>query len=220
MRYVSIASLVLLGFILFGTVASANVVTTTMTWYVAAAASISVAYGSPCSSSAFFFVESNAQFDNDSDGNAARIVPSSTRAADANCQSSSQAGMTVSNTGTASTNVDANFASAFAGADINIVLKVWQGSTGCGTFGLGGWEKDCTIVQGDTTTAPGTTTCRNFNQFNETAGARVITSLAAFGSQELCFSGDFNASDAATEGLSYMTAGDHNASFQLGSDFS
>ncbi|MDZ4256865.1 MAG: hypothetical protein U1C71_04605 [archaeon] len=209
MRSVSIISLLLLGFILFGTIASANVVTTTMTWFVATAKSISVTYGSPCTSAAFFFVEANAQHDPDADGNAARVVPSSTRAADANCQSSSQAAMSVSNTGTGALNVDANFASALAGADVNLVLKVWQGSTGCGTAGLGGWEKDCSVSS--TTVAPGTTTCKNFNSSNWTAGSRVITALDPFASTQLCYSGDFN---------SFVSTGDHNASQQLGSDFS
>lgn len=213
MKMIGIVTMLLLGTLLLVPIVSANVVTTTMTWFVASAKSISVAYGSPCTSAAFFFVETNAQFDPDSDGNAARVVPTSNRIADSNCQSSAQASMLVSNTGTSTLNVDANFGSAFAGADLNIVLKVWQGTgTGCGTAGLGGWELNCTAsAGGDVTTAPNTTTCRNFNQFNETAGARVITNLAAFASQQLCYSGDFN---------SYVSAGDHNGSFQLGSEFS
>lgn len=213
MKMIGIVTMLLLSMLLVLPLASANTVTTTMTWFVASARSISVSYGSPCSSSAFFFVETNAQHDPDSDGNAARVVPSSNRIADANCQSSSQASMVVSNTGTSTLNVDANFASGFAGADVNIVLKVWQGTgTGCGTHGLGGWELNCTAsANGDVTTAPNTTTCRNFNQFNETAGARVVTSLAAFAAQQLCYSGDFNG---------FVSSGDHNGTFQLGSDFS
>lgn len=210
MRVIGIVTLLLLGTLLLVPIVSANVVQTTMTWFVASARSISVSYGSPCSSSAFFFVETNAQYDPDSDGNAARVVPSSNRIADSNCQSSSQASMLVTNTGTSTLNVDANFASAFAGADTNIVLKVWQGTgTGCGTDGLGGWEATCTVVS--TTSAPNTTTCRNFNEHNDTAGARVITNLAPFAGQQLCYSGDFN---------SFVASGDHNAVFQLGSDFS
>jgi len=210
MKMFGIVTMLLLGALLLAPIASANVVTTTMTWFVASARSISVSYGSPCTSSAFFFVETNAQYDPDSDGNAARVVPSSNRIADANCQSSSQASMVVSNTGTGTLNVDANFATAFAGADTNVVLKVWQGTgTGCGTFGLGGWEATCSVVT--VTSAPNTTTCRNFNEYNDINGARVITSLAAFAAQQLCYSGDFNG---------FVSAGDHNGSFQLGSDFS
>ncbi|MFH0969843.1 MAG: hypothetical protein V1776_00045 [Candidatus Diapherotrites archaeon] len=212
MNRIAILSGVFLLFLLLGPFAAANVAQTTMTWFVATAKSISVSYGSPCTSSAFFFPESKAEYDADSDGNWARTVPHSNRAGDSNCQTATQAGMTVANTGTATTNVDGNFASGFAGADINVVLKVWLGSTGCGVNGMEGWEKDCTAsAGGDSTTAPDTSTCRNFNQFNETAGGRVVTNLATFGNQELCFSGDGNG---------FVSSGDHNATFQLGSDFS
>lgn len=210
MRYTTIVSTGLILLIVFGSFALANVSTTTMTWYVASAKTLSVTYGSPCSSIAFFFPEAKAEYDSDSDGNWARTVPHSNRAGDSNCQTAAQAGMTVSNVGTAVINVDGNFSAAFSGADTNIVLKVWQGTgSGCGTNGMGGWEKDCSVVT--VTSAPNTTTCRNFNEFTETAGARLVTSLSTFTSQQLCYSGDGNG---------YMTSGDHNASFQIGSEFS
>lgn len=217
MRYTTVVSslsligLLLLLFVPFG---YANTLTTTMTWFVATAKSISVAYGSPCTSTAFIFNENNAQFDPDNDGNGAKVVPQSTRtgAGDTNCQSSSQAAMSVSNTGTGSLNVDANFTTAMSGADINLELKVWQGSSGCGTFGLGGWEEPCSVTA--VGTAPGTTTCKEFSSGAAgaaTAGTRVITSLAAFATTQLCYSGDFN---------TFVSSGDHNKSFQLGSEFS
>lgn len=189
--------------------ASANVVTTTMTWVVASVKTVSVAYGSPCVQNSIFFVETNAQHDPDSDGNAARIVPSN-RAADTNCQSSTQAVAVVTSSGTATINVDGNFSAAFTGADINIVLKAWQGSSGCGTHGLGGWEKDCSV---GATTAPGTTTCTQWNgyTFAATAGRRLVTSLAALSSQQICLAGDMNF---------FVSSGDHNGTFQWGSEFS
>ncbi len=211
MRYTSILTIGITVLILFGTIASAATVwQTTMTWYVASAKDITLSYGSPCTSIAFFFPEAKAEYDSDSDGNWARTVPHSNRAGDSNCQTSAQAGMTVTNVGTSTVNIDGNFAAAFSGADTNVVLKVWQGTgSGCGTNGMGGWEKDCSVVT--VTSAPNTTTCRNFNEFTDTAGARLVTSLATFGSQQLCYSGDGN---------SYMTAGDHNGTFQIGSMFS
>lgn len=210
---VTIFSILLLAFILVSPFATAaNSFNTTMTWFVASAKHITVTYGSPCTSTAFIFPETKAEHDNDSDGNWARTVPHTNRAGDTNCQTATQAGMTVSNTGTATVNLDGNFSSGFAGADVNIVLKVWLGSSGCGTNGMGGWEKDCTAsAGGDSTTAATTTTCRNFNQFNETAGGRLASSLAVFGSQQLCFSGDGN---------SFVSAGDHNGTFVVGSEFS
>ena len=211
MRFMNVVAIAGVVLVLFSTLAFANVSTTTMTWFVASVKTLSVSYGSPCSSTAFFFNETNAQFDPDSDGNAARVVPQSTRIGlgDTNCQSSSQASITVSNAGTATINVDANFAAAFSGADVNLVLKAWQGSSGCGASGLGGWEKDCSVSS--TTSAPGTSTCKQWNSTNATAGSRVITSLAVFAATQLCFSGDFN---------TFVGAGDHNATYQIGSEFS
>lgn len=211
MRINSVIGILVLLFVVLGTMASAaNSATTTMTWFVSSAKSLTVTYGSPCTAIAFFFPESKAEYDNDSDGNWARTVPHSNRAGDTNCQTSAQAGMTVNNTGTATINVDGNFSTGFSGADVNIVLKVWQGTgSGCGTNGMGGWEKDCSVIT--VTSAPNTTTCRNFNQFTETAGARLVSSLATFSSQQLCFSGDGNG---------FVSSGDHNADFVVGGEFS
>jgi hypothetical protein len=99
-----------------------------------------------------------------------------------------------------------------SGADVNLELKVWQGSSGCGTNGLGGWEEPCSVVT--VTSAPTTTTCREFSSGSvnaATAGQRLISSLAIFAATQLCFSGDFN---------TFVSAGDHNKSFQIGSEFS
>ncbi|MEK6970727.1 MAG: hypothetical protein AABW68_03455 [archaeon] len=120
------------------------------------------------------------------------------------CQSESLAPMTITNTGSGSTNIDANFAGAFTGTDLNLVLKVWQGTgTGCGLDAMGGWETDCSISS--TTTAPNTTQCKQFNQTNATTGSRLTTGLAAGDTNQLCFSGDLNAGTGP---------GDHNQSFQ------
>lgn len=214
MNRISFVALIVFSVLLVAPFGSANVVSTTMTWFVASVKTISVSYGSPCTSSAFFFPETKAAFDPDSDGNWSKTVPHSTRTGDTNCQTALQAGLVVNNVGTATLNADGNFAANFAGADLNIVLKVWQGSTGCGANGMGGWELVCTASGADgkdATTAPGTTTCRTFNQFNETAGGRLITNLTVFSSVELCASGDGNV---------FVSSGDHNGSFQIGSEFS
>ncbi len=107
------------------------------------------------------------------------------------CQSSTVAPLTIRNTGTTDINVDGNFANAFSGSDINLVLKVWQGTgSGCGTLGFGGWEKDCSITT--TYTAPTATTCRNYNQFNYSVAGRLVTNLAVQDNNQLCLSGDLN----------------------------
>ncbi len=128
------------------------------------------------------------------------------------CQSSTLSPLTLTNSGNTTVNVDGNFASAFTGNDVNVVLKVWMGDgTGCGADGngLGGWEKDCSVT--GTTNPVTSTTCKNYNQFNATIGSRLVTNLAAGDTNQLCFSGDFN---------SVALAGDHNQNFQAGVKYS
>ncbi len=128
------------------------------------------------------------------------------------CQSSTLAPMTITNTGNVDINVDGNFTSAFTGVDINIILKAWMGDgTGCGADGngLGGWENNCSATG---TTSPVTqTTCKEWNQTNATTGSRLTTKLLVGDTNQLCFSGDFNA---------VVSPGDHNKTFQTGGAFS
>ncbi len=183
---------------------------TLFTFSVPTTRSHTIAYGGSCSATAFFFVEANAQFDPDADGNAARVVPSSTRTADANCQSLTSAAFTLTNNGNVDINVDGNFSSAFSGTDVNLVLKGWMGDgTGCGIDGLRGWQEPCSVTS---TTAPVTfTTCKKWNSSNATAASRLVTKLLVGDTNQLCFSGDFNG---------FVGNGDHNKTFQSGSDFS
>ena len=180
---------------------------TTFTWVTNSSKGISITYGGSCSTTAFFFSEADALFDPDVDGNAAKVVPSPSVGGTA-CQSSSVAPMFIRNVGTASINVDGNFSSAFTGVDLNIVLKVWRGTgSGCGSKGFGGWQKDCTVT---TSTSPvTTTTCRNFNRFNATTAGRLISSLSAGDTNQLCYSGDFNG---------FVGAGTHTGTFQTGTN--
>jgi hypothetical protein len=123
------------------------------------------------------------------------------------CQSNTMVPLTIVNRGNAAINVDGNFANAFSSVDTNLVLKVWQGSSGCGAGGFGGWQKDCSI---STATSPvNTIQCRNYNQFNAQTAGRLATSLAKDTNRQLCFSGDFNA---------FVPAGAHVKDFTTGSD--
>jgi len=195
--------------------AYANQATTTMTWYVPSVKSHSIAYGGTCSSTAFFFPESAATLDNDGDGNASQILPQNDRDATVACQSDAVAGMTITNNGTTTTNIDANFAAAM---DANVWLKVWKGDdSGCGTDGLGGWELICSV---SSTTDPVTTSaCKDFNAGNATAGTRLITSLEMNDTNQLCFSGELR--DAYLHQFpARVAAGDHNATWQTSTDFS
>lgn len=199
----------------------ANMVTTTMTWVVASAKSHSIAYGGSCSATAFFFVETNAVQDNDADGNAAKILPYNLRSGGSACQAAGTASMVISNTGTIATNIDANFAAAL---DANIWLKVWMGNgdaaTDCGTDGLGGWAKICSLPGAADVTTPVTyTTCRDFNSSNSTTGARLVTGLTITDTNHLCFSGELV---GPVIDLPSKVSGniDHNGTFQTSTDVS
>ncbi|MDP2665892.1 MAG: hypothetical protein Q8P05_00085 [Candidatus Diapherotrites archaeon] len=122
------------------------------------------------------------------------------------CQSETLSPFTITNVGGSSVDLDGNFSSAFTGTDLNIVLKVWQGTgSGCGSDdnGLGGWEKDCSVT--GTTTPPTATTCRQYNQSNAITPARLVTGLGGGDTNQLCFSGDMNI---------FVNAGDHNKNFE------
>ncbi len=126
------------------------------------------------------------------------------------CQSSLLAPMTLRNTGNTDINVDGNFTSAFAGNDVNLVLKVWQGTgSGCGTNGMGGWEKDCSITNNQQDL--GMTTCRQYNQSNAVTSARLITNLGVGDTNQLCFSGDFNTYAPGGSHTNYFNTFDTNS---------
>jgi hypothetical protein len=194
--------------------------TTTMTWVVPTNKSHTATYGAACSTSAFYFVESDANHDGlDYDGNATQVRPNSSTngGAATKCQSSTLAPILITNNGNVTVNVDGNFSAGFSGDDTNMLLKVWMGTgSGCGAAsasdggdsnGLGGWEVDCSVT---VATNPVTiATCRHYDVDNETAAGRLITNLAINDANQLCFSGDFNGG---------MTQGNHAGTFQIGSD--
>ena len=155
--------------------------------------------------------------DNDIDGNALKILPTNARTNGTGCQTSATAGMTITNSGNITTNIDANFSGDL---DANVWLKVWMGTdSGCGTNGLGGWQRLCTFhAANDATSAVDPSNCRDFNSSNETLGARLISDLTALDSNQLCFSGELAGSNITTQ--ANVTQGDHNGTFQTSTDFS
>lgn len=200
-------------FLPFLYVIAATSASTTMVWFVPTDRSITVAYGGSCSATAFFFVESIALDDPDVDGNGSRILPAISRTGtDSNCQSSSVAGITVTNAGNVAYDVNASFS---ANIDENLWLKVWQGTgAGCGTLGFGGWDLRCRFTENDAGSdlnqAGG---CRDFNSSNETISATLATSLPINDTNQLCFSGDFLGSISGAK--SNVAQGDHNGTFVI-----
>ena len=192
---------------------------TTMTWIVPSNKSHTLAYGGSCSATAFFFHENEGLDDPDSDGNWQRNVPKSGRAVtDANCQSSTVAGITVTNNGNLTIDVNAAFT---ANIDTNLWLKVWQGNgSGCGTNGLGGWAQRCQLTVNnpglDLNDATGGVGCRDYNSSDDLVSMTLAKTLLINDTNQLCFSGDGMGSVAnANAGL---THGDHNGTFQTSSN--
>jgi len=190
--------------------------TTTMTWVVPVSKSHSIAYGSGCSQTAFFFVESDANIDNDIDGNALRILPTNHRFTGTGCQTSATAGMTITNTGNQVTNIDGNFG---GNLDSNIVLKVWMGTgAGCGTNGYGGWARLCPLFDNNVVGPVSQTQCRDFNTTTDLVGAKLIHGLTVNETNQLCFSGEFAGPDIG--GFAGVPQNDYNGTFQTSTDFS
>lgn len=188
------ASFALIFVLLFPAFAMAAVTNTTvMTWVIPANKSHTTAYGGSCTASLFYFVETNGE-DSDVDGNSARILPYNASSGGSACQSAAVAGMTVTNNGNTTINVDANFQTGLSGNDQNVGIKVWMGTgAGCGTSGMGGWQLNCGV---QSTSNPVTsTTCRDFNITNFTTTARLATNLGVGDSNQLCFSGEINGKD-------------------------
>lgn len=191
---------------------SATTQTTTMTWVVPSAVAHTLSYPGNCSQNNIFFIEDQCTIDSDVDGNAAQCLPYDDAIGSTVCQSAGLNGLLITNTGNVTSNIDINIVSDdFSGVDLNLVLKIWMSDgAGCGASGLGGWEFDCSIAQGDTTTAVTSTTCRNLNQFNETTGGRLITNLLITDTNGLCLSGDFNAGpDFIQGGPGGVSQGEH-----------
>lgn len=197
--------------------AYATQLSTTMTWIVASAKSHAIEYSQSCSATAFFFLESKAVLDNDTDGNASQILPYNDRAGTAACQAAGTAPMIISNTGTVTTNIDANFLAAF---DTNTWLKVWMGTgAGCGTAGLGGWELICSLTHAATTPVT-TTTCKDFNSSQWQNATRLTSGLEIGDTNQLCFSGEMRDAYIHTFPAAVSGAVDHNATFRTSTDVS
>ena len=191
----------------------ATQLTTTMTWFVPANKTFTIAYGGSCSTTAFFFPEDQAVLDNDNDGNAAQILPYNVRSGGTACQSSSFAPVLITNACNTTITVDGNFS---GNIDTNLWLKAWQGTgAGCGTSGLGGWQLRCGLTG---TQDLNTSHCKDFNSSNDLVAARLVTSLPLGDTNQLCFTGDFLTEVAG--GLTTITQGDHNGTFQYSSDVS
>lgn len=191
MRLLLVSVLVLVSLVLFSSFSlAATTNTTAMTWVIPSNKSHTLTYGGACSASNFYFVESNGE-DSDIDGNTSKILPYSASSGGTVCQSNAVASITVTNNGNVAINIDANFQTGLSGNDQNVGIKVWMGTgSGCGTSGLGGWQRPCSV---QSTSNPVTaSTCRDFNISNFTTTARLVSSLGVGDTNQLCFSGEMN----------------------------
>ncbi|MFH0714758.1 MAG: hypothetical protein V1847_03115 [Candidatus Diapherotrites archaeon] len=188
---------VLLALAVFAGVVIADTATTTMTWVVPSAKAHTITYGAACSTSNFYFVESDAWDGNAViDGNAVLIRPnsSSSGGVTTRCQGDKLAPIRINNTGNVTEDINADMNAALTGTDFNsLVLKVWMGTgVGCGAGeadanGYGGWEANCSA------TGPVTeTTCYAFNAAHAVTSILLIDNLPSGDTNQICFSGDFN----------------------------
>lgn len=144
--------LVLLG-LLTVSVVLADTETTTVTFVIPSSVDHSLTYGSSCSSTLFYYVET----DTTKDGTLNMINASSDTSGASPCQTAGQGAFTVNNLGSASINVTMNFSSALPSG---ISVKSANAS--------GGYEAQCT------STIAGLTACVNITNG---AGARLIDNL-------------------------------------------
>ena len=197
---------------------------TTMTWVVGSNKSVTFTYGAACSTTLFYYVESDAYFDSDSDGNAWQIRPNSSSGGgvETKCQSSTFAPLSILNNGNTSVDINAVFTTAL---DANTWLKVWLGTgTGCGAAGPGGgdsngmrgWSINCALfAPTDFTTALGTNTCRDFNSANSTMAVKLVSALLQNDSNQLCFSGELRGPQGDTQ-PALVGSGSHANDFNVG----
>lgn len=186
MDYKKLIPAILLMAVMLMPLAFADQDTTTFTWVVPANKAHTIAYGGSCSTSAFYFVESNAVIDSDIDGNADKILPYDASTAGAACQSDSVASMTITNSG----NVTEDINAFFTEMDVNLQAGVFMGTgAGCGTAGLGGWESNCTVVGADSPVTQ--STCRDFNASADIVSVMLIDDLPASDANQLCWFGRF-----------------------------
>lgn len=187
MRYTKIIPAVLLIAVLIMPFAFADTETTTFTWVVPEDKTHSIGYGGSCSTSAFYFVESNAVLDNDIDGNADQILPYDSQSGGAACQSDSVAAMTITNTGNVTEDINAYFT---AQLDVNVWAGIFMGTgAGCGSGGLGGWQSNCEVVS---PTSPVTqSTCRDFNSSAWQESVLIVDNLPSGDTNQLCGFGRF-----------------------------
>jgi len=201
---------------------------TTMTWVVGSNKSVTFSYGAACSTANFFYVESDANYDPDSDGNAWQIRPNSSSAGGVGtkCQSSTLAPLLITNNGNASVDINAVFATA---VDTNVWMKAWLGTgTGCGAGGGGGddngmrgWIVNCALGNigatplADRATALSAAVCRDFNSGNSTLPVKLVGTLLQNDTNQLCFSGELRGPAGDTQ-PAQVGSGNHADDLNLG----
>ena len=178
----------------FAACAYADTQTTTLSWVVPSSVSHTLTYGGSCSTSAMYFVESNAAAGaSPVDGNAIKIIPYDAASAGAACQDgSSKAAIRVTNGGNVYIDVNAQITTTL---QAKVVLKDWNGdASGCGTSGLGGWEAACSKIGGTDATVPTSSTCVSIGD----TAVQVLADINAGYYGYMCLAADFNGLSAGT----------------------
>lgn len=178
-----------MAFIVVFSLAFADVDQTTVSWVVPTNIAHTITYANSCSTSAFYFVETDAT----QDGDMNKIIPANDVAGDNNCQDgSSLMAMSIKNDGSVTTDVNMSFTSSL---QAGVRFIVWLGDgTHCGTNGRVGWEDVCTKTGISDATVPTTSACTSIGDANK----QIIADLTQGTTQGLCFAADFENVAAGT----------------------
>jgi len=150
----------------------------TVYWSVASSYDHTISFNANCAGGTAYFVENDAIID----GNQTKVLPYSDSSKSAKCQSSTAAYFTVTSTGSATTELDANI-SYVQGKDANAKLYLSSPLTPyCGDDNCNGWEAVCSVTDG----AVATTTCLKITNAN-----KEFYSLGAGTSASFCVCADF-----------------------------
>ncbi|MCX8190513.1 MAG: hypothetical protein N3F05_04805 [Candidatus Diapherotrites archaeon] len=161
---------------------------TTLTWVIPANVTHALTYGGSCSTSAMYFVESNAlEGATPINGTASKIPPYNAASGGSSCQDgTNKVAITIHNQGNVPFDINARITTTL---ETGVTLKAWlSNGTHCGTNGMGGWEATCSKSGTDDDTVPTTTACVTIGNTTK----QIIADLAISSSAGICLAADFS----------------------------
>ena len=167
-----LAFLAILGFASAGTYSNFTVY-----WSVASSYDHTISFNANCAGGTAYFVENDAVID----GNQIKVLPYSDSSKTSLCQSDAAAYFTVTSTGTATTELDANI-TYVQGKDANAFIYLANAEIFCGDDNCNGYEAVCSVTDG----AVSNTTCLKVTNANQ-----EFYSLSSGGNASFCMCANF-----------------------------